>query len=206
MARAENSHKQEQTYVYIPSPPTLSTASELVVFFSYSNKWFWSQCALNLEGKGLRIYKIMTRGQENTQVPNYVAWCLQIRWAHQAAPVLDLRQAEMGMLQRGHISKDCGSGAMWGCWNTRSNTKIYRRAVLKRSECKSAVQWKGKLGDSVGASPRRGPDKCSLVPFVVLRTPLCGNTHSMHMASSGVFFPLSSPLKKKKFPKVYHLK
>ena len=56
----------------------------------------------------------------------------------------------------------------------------------------------GKLGDSAGASPRRGPDKCSLVPFVVLSTPLCGNTHSMHMASSGVFSPPSSPLKKKK--------
>lgn len=72
--------------------------------------------------------------------------------------------------------------------------------MFKRSECKSAVQWKGKLGDSVGASPRRGPDKCSLVPFVVLSTPLRGNTYSMHMASWGVFSSPSLLSLKKKIP------
>lgn len=35
MARAENSHKQEQTCVYTPSPPTQSTTSELVGFFFF---------------------------------------------------------------------------------------------------------------------------------------------------------------------------
>lgn len=158
--------------------------------------WFWPQRVLNLEGKGIRIYKIMTRGQENTQVPKHVALCLQTREAHRAAPVFDLRQAGLGMLWEGHISRGCGSGAMWGCWDTRSNTKIYPRAVLKRSECKSAVQHKGKLGDSVGASPKRGPDKCSLVPFVVMWK------HSLHAYGflRCFFFPSLLSLGKKKIP------
>lgn len=110
----------------------------------------------------------------------------------------------MGGSRKRKDLRGCGLVAVWRLLRCKVQQNEPPESSAKRSEGKSGVRWKGRLGVSVRASPQRGQDKCSLVPYkysVMWK-------HSMDMASSGLFFfnpPFPFPFKKN-FLKVYNLK